>query len=113
MKVEFSGELDAYGYDTDLCDYSPTIAGRNVVSELLDAFGQKWGADKPEVVVYLGVEPVKTGPLWALHGFKGTEVTPPESPEISVGDWDLLKRLGELDGREVLLVVESLNPSDK
>ena len=104
-RIEFSGEVDAWGYDTGLCNVSPVIGGENVVSRLQD----EWGLDvfrEPEVTVYLGVEPLKTGPLWALHGFGGTDVTPPEPPEIRVGDLDLIKRLRELDEREVLLVVE-------
>ena len=105
-RLEFSGEVDAYGYDTGLCDVSPVIGGENVVSRLQKEFGHEVFS-KPEVTVYLGAEPLKTGPLWTLHGFGGTDVTPPESPEIKVGDLDLLGELRDLDGREVVLIVES------
>lgn len=103
-RIEFSGEVDAYGEDTDLTSLSPTIGGENVVSRLQNEFRSD-PFRKPEVTVYLGVEPLKTGPLWALHGFGGTDVTPPESPEIKVGDLNLIDKLRDLDGREVLLIV--------
>jgi hypothetical protein len=105
-RLEFSGEVDAYGYDTDLCDKSPVIGGENVVSRLQKEFGQEVFS-KPEVTVYLGAEPLKTGPLWTLHGFGGTDVTPPESPEIKVGDLDLIGELRNLEGRQVVLIVEA------
>jgi hypothetical protein len=105
-RLKFSGEVDAWGYDTDLCDKSPVIGGENVVSRLQKEFGHEV-FDKPGVTVYLGAEPLTTGPLWTLHGFGGSDVTPPESPEIKVGDLDLISELRDLDGREVVMVVEA------
>lgn len=102
----FEGEVDAYGYDTDLCDVSPTIGGRNVIGEVEVIWPWRGsGAPKPEVEVLLGVEPIATGRLWTLHGFGGTEVTPAEPPEFTVGEFDLIARLRELDGRTVALLI--------
>jgi hypothetical protein len=108
-RLEFSGEVDvdAWGGSQHICDVSPVIGGENVVKRLNEVFGARWGADKPNVTVYLGVEPLKTGPLWAVHGFGGTDVTPPEGAEIEVGDFDLIGKLRDLDEREVVLVIES------
>lgn len=100
MKLEFSGTLDSYG--GGLCDVSPTIDGTNIINEINKTF-----PSDENVTVYFGAEPIKEGPLWACHGFGGTEVTPAESPMIIVGDRDLIRDLNEYDGREVLLVIES------
>lgn len=109
MRLELEGTVDFYAWDADqhICDVSPTIGGENLVTRLQDAFGAGY-TERTEVRVLLGVEPVREGPLWACHGFGGTDVTPYESPEVRVGDWDLLEDLRALDGREVLLVVEEL-----
>lgn len=104
--LELAGVVDAYG--GGLCDVGPRIGGVDVI----EAIDKRWppshgNRGKRDVVrVFLGVEPVAEGPLWALHGFGGTDVTPADSPEITVGDYDLIYALNDLDGREVLLVVE-------
>lgn len=103
-KLELSGVVDMYPQDVHINDISPSIGGENVIVRLNETFGQDV-YDKPNVKAYLGVEPVAEGPLWALTGFGGTDVTPPELPEIRVGGLDLIDKLRELEGREVALVV--------
>lgn len=104
-EIRFEGEVD--GYDAMATTSFPSIGGRDVIGVLDDAFGTR----KPNVRVTLGVEPVgvvpvAAGPLWTEYGFAGTDVTPSESPVITIGGWDLLDRLRDLDGREVILIVE-------
>lgn len=93
-------------YAGELCSVGPRIGGADLIDALDDHWPYGAGDSRPAVKVYLGVEPVATGPLWAIHGFGGTEVTPPEWPAITVGDFSLMDRLRDLDGRHVLLIVE-------
>lgn len=107
-RVELAGVVDIDAYD-GLTDVSPHIGGRSVVGEIQRVFGDDvWW--RGHVRVLLGVEPVAEGKLAAVHGFGGTDVTPPEAPTIEVGGVDLLERLRALDGREVLLVIEDADP---
>lgn len=101
--LQFSGivEIDRGG----LCDVGPRVGDVDIIEVIEGRYPYRTG-HRPQVRVFLGVEPVATGPLWAIHGFAGTDVTPYESPEITVGDYDLLERLNDLEGREVLLVIE-------
>ena len=98
-ELRLEGIVDVYG-DADLFT-SPIIGGQDVIGEI-----EKCWPHRKKVTVYLGAEPAREGPLWTSYGFAGTDVTPPESPMIEVGDFDLLKRLRDLDGRHVLLVIE-------
>lgn len=104
-RVEIAGVVEVHA--GGLCDRGPRIGEVDVVGALEHAWPYPAGGRAPNVKVWLGVEPVKTGPLWAIHGFWGTDATPPELPEITVGDYDLIERLTELDGREVVLIVEA------
>lgn len=107
MRLELLGEVDTYGAEWP--NSGPTIGGVDLIAELETRFPSKpWRGTGAvaNVRVYLGVEPVAEGPLWACHGFGGTDVTPPESPEIRVGDTDLFRWLDDLDGRVILLIVE-------
>lgn len=105
-KVEFKGVVERYGVG-DLTATDVEVGGTLVIATLEEEFGNTW-ARRPAVKVFLGVEPLAEGPLWTCAGFGGTDVTPPDSPEIMVGDYDLLNKLTELDEREVLLIVEEL-----
>lgn len=108
-------ELRFEGVVTDLW---PTMIGdRDVYAEVEDKWPFRDGHGKAAVhtlKVMLGVEPPKSGILLAAAaghlyqspGFHGTEVTPPELPEIFIGNFELLKKLNELDGRTVLLIIE-------
>lgn len=109
-EVRFDGVLDFAGDDC-VCT-SPTIGGRRVIDELDEAFGAVYsfatGLTVQRVVkVTLGVEPLAEGVLETATGFGGTDVTPTELPEIKVGGVDVLDHLDDLDGREVILIVES------
>lgn len=104
-QLQLSGEVDAYG--GGMCTTSPEVGGRNVVSEIEEMWGGVY-PEGPHVRVLLGVEPIADGHLSALHGFGGTDVTPPESPVIEVGDIDLLDKLRDLDGRTVILIIEEV-----
>lgn len=84
----------------------PSIAGRDVIAEIHDMWPIVPLRSEPNVAVTLGVEPAAQGELWAAHGFTGTDVTPGDPPEITIGDWNLLERLYDLDGREVILILE-------
>jgi hypothetical protein len=103
-KLELSGIVDAYGWDSqgNWPSTSPVVGGVRVI----DALEETFGAAKSRVRVWLGVEALASGKLWTCHGFAGTDVTPAESPEISVGDIDVLDRLRDLDEREVVLIIE-------
>lgn len=92
-RLELSGEVDSWG-SRGLTNVSPTIGGVHVIDKLFETFDLRTPLEREQVTVYLGVEPLKTGPLWAAGGFGGTDVTPPESPEIKVGDLDLVDKAG-------------------
>lgn len=102
-ELKFEGEVNGWG--GSLTDTSPEIGDRHVIHELEGTFGDLW-RDRPNVRVLLGVEPLAEGPLQAMTGFGGTDVTPPDSPVIEVGGFDLLNKLHDLDGRTVVLVIE-------
>lgn len=102
--LELSGTVDYYA--GGLCDVGPRVGGLDVIAQIAERWPYRHGGGTPAVKVFLGVEPIATGPVWAIHGFGGTDVTPYECPEITVGGIDLLNRLEALDGREVLLIVE-------
>jgi hypothetical protein len=106
-ELRFEGVVDYW--EGGLLDVGPRIGERDVIGEIEELWPWSSSSSKDrEVRVTLGVEPLAEGPLWAIHGFGGTDVTPPESPEITVGDFDLLKRLYDLDGRDVILIVEDV-----
>lgn len=105
-ELRLAGKVDAYAYDARGMSADFKIGDEFVIAAIDKRFPHKWG-NTQNVRVYLGVEPVKEGPLWAEAGFCGTDVTPPDLPEIRVGDYDLLADLKKLDGREVLLIVEA------
>jgi hypothetical protein len=101
-KIQFSGIVDAYGGGSwSATDAS--IGGTSVIEGLERTFGIRSDIN---VNVWLGIESVASGVLYAHNGFGGTDVTPPESPVIEIGDIDLINRLADLDGREVVLIVE-------
>lgn len=102
-ELKFSGTLDLYS-GVDFCNTGPFIAGRDVIGEIMDIWS--WGHEPHDVKVFLGVEPIAEGRLWAIHGFGGTDVTPPESPEITVGGIEIIPKLWDLDGREILLIIQ-------
>jgi hypothetical protein len=104
--LKFEGTVDVYG-GGGLFDVGPTIGDRNITEAIEATFG---AYAQPNVRVYLGIEPLATGKLYSYGGFGGTDVTPAELPEITVGDLDRLGRLHALDGRHVLLVIEPLDP---
>lgn len=96
-------------YDHDDLDSSPSIGGRMVVDAIVDAFG----AERFQANVMLGVEANVgsirgSGDMEAWWGFTGTDVTPADPPTIHVGGLDLVEKLHELDGREVVLEVRRI-----
>lgn len=102
-KVELSGIVDAYDGGSWIAT-DASIGGIKVVDKLEEVFGLA----NANVKAWLGVEPVASGVLYAHTGFGGTDVTPAEAPKIEIGDIDLIDRLADLDGREVLLIVSEL-----
>jgi hypothetical protein len=108
--LRFDGELDMYGGDRWAT--GPEIGGRDVIKEIENVWPYR-SNHRHQVRVTLGVEPVARGGLWAIHGWGGTEITPPDSPEITIGGFDLLDRLRNLDGRYVILIIEDLADLEK
>jgi hypothetical protein len=103
-RLELAGVLDLYS--GSMADTGPRIGGVDVISALDERFPRRYD-ERPRMKVWLGVEPVADGALWAIHGFGGTDITPARMPEITVGGLNILERLDDLDGREVLLIVEA------
>jgi hypothetical protein len=103
-ELRFEGVVDYEG--EDWIAWSPSIGGRDVIEEIDQWLGPR--SSRPDVRVTLGIEPLASGPLHAWHGFGGTgnDMTPMELPEITVGGTDLFQRLQDLDGREVILIIE-------
>jgi hypothetical protein len=111
-KLVLEGVVEAHGGE-HICEVSPTIGGANVVSEIEELFGRFGGAGQ-KARVTLGVEHAPgthdgfgaSGAIWSIHGFGGTDVTPYEPPEITVGGIDVLSKLYDADGKFVILEVE-------
>ena len=110
-KIWIEGEVDAWNADGLSPD--PLIGGKSVFG-VFEKAGIDYGyrAPRQRVRVTLGIDPEKQaqreGTFHSYEGFAGTDVTPPEPPEIQVGGWDVMERLRELDGRQVALLVEVL-----
>lgn len=106
-RVWLEGEVEA-NFD----DYR--IGGKDLFEELHLAFDFRYGTPTPEVKVMLGIDPQPAigevdhheGKLDVASGFHGSEVTPPEMPEVIIGNWNLLAKLDDYDGRRVALLVE-------
>jgi hypothetical protein len=102
-QVRFEGVVDSH--DCWGMSTGPSVDGVDVITVIRS----KWPEKYPNVRVTLGIEPVAEGMLVAIfHGFTGTDVTPGDPPEIIIGDIDLVKNLYDLDGREVILIVEEV-----
>lgn len=112
-KVFLEGEVDAYASEGLWPD--PTIGGKYLLEAMGKAgFNLGFGGPTSDVLVMLGVEPgggevhAGGGPLAVFPGFTGTDVTPPETLQIQVGDWNLAERLRELDGKTVAITVTEI-----
>jgi hypothetical protein len=111
-KLVLEGVVEAHGGE-HICEVSPEIGGVNVITEIEKMFGTFGGAGQKGRVT-LGVEHAPgthggfgaSGAVWSVHGFGGTDVTPYEPPEITVGGIDVLQRLYDADGKFVILEVE-------
>jgi len=112
-KLQFDGKVDTganWGGVTGV-----TVGGRDVIREI----DQRWPRRDRwprEIHVVLGVAAVAgrdsvitlaaDGEMTAEYGFSGSDATPAEAPRITVGRLDVLLHLRDLDGREVVLILE-------
>lgn len=99
--LKLEGEVDAHARSDWFYDWHVSIGEVDLVDALREA-----GLAREDVVVALQGEDVASGKLCAFTGFRGTDDTPPESPEVHVGGTDVFELLRDLDGERVTLCVE-------
>jgi hypothetical protein len=96
-------------YGDNMWRTEPTIGGRGVVTEIEKTFGR----NPPPLEFVLAKEVVARGEVEAYHGWAGTEVTPGDPYEVSVGDVDNLfyrdGPIGKLEGETVALLIREIN----
>ncbi len=100
MKLEMTGVVEAYGERKGM-SYFVDISGKSLHDEIERVFGLDYEGDLVVCLAHGGDESLYSGEISIYRGFTGTDVTPGDPPEITVGGVDLFAKFYELDGQIV------------